>query len=64
MYIPTVNPQERLAVLIHFQRLQMRVSLEFGYFSQMFSIIAEGLFRIRVSLEGQSHWRIYGTEIP
>ena len=56
----TVNPQIRLAGLILFLRLQMRVLLEFGPFCLMFFKFTAGLIRIRVLLEGESYLRIYG----
>ena len=54
----TVNPQIRLAGLILFLRLQMRVLLEFGPFCLLFFKLTAGLIRIRVLLEGESYSRI------
>ena len=57
----TVNPQIRLAGLILFSWLQMRVLLEIEHFCLLFFKFSAGLIRIRVLLEGESYLRIYGN---
>ena len=58
--IVTVNPQIRLAGLILFSWLQMRVLLEIEHFCLLFFKFSAGLIRIRVLLEGESYLKIYG----
>ena len=55
-----MNPQIRLADLILFPQVQMRVLLEFSSFSLLFFEFAAGLIRIWVLFEGGSLSRIYG----